>query len=251
MGEVLEEREGHRRWLTRPAGVVTVASSCLVAAGGITALIVDRHQISWGDAPTWGATIAAVAAGAAALYQLALTRRQLHEQQEVFTAEFARQVKRDALVDAQLRQAVAAARGLEREQADKVHVRFKRTETVLEPFDLEIHMAVVHNESGRPIRHVIARIEATPASGFVAADRVIGLDTAYVPTTSGYAIRETRQDMRQAIIKHDEMWGFAFERGVDKYPDARMSVEFEDDAELRWRIDHDLSLRRIEKFTEL
>ena len=92
-----------------------IVVGCIAVAAGVV-LGVKRHQIDWGDAPTWGAPIAAVLGGTVALYQL-------REQRRAITDEFARQAKRDALLDAQLEQSRAEREAMLRAQAEQVDLK--------------------------------------------------------------------------------------------------------------------------------
>jgi hypothetical protein len=153
-------RRGRRTSATRrsdPASSLAPAS-----APGYRAAV--SSNVNWGDVPTWLATIAAIGGGGVALYQLALARRQLHEQQETIAAEFGRQAKRDELVQAQLKQIQTATVVLSRQQAGQVSLE---PSAVANPNPANSHPSdrvwavIVQNGSQRPIYGVEGWIRPT------------------------------------------------------------------------------------------
>jgi hypothetical protein len=78
------------------------------------------HQVAYGDVPTWLTFTVVVIGLPATLYQLYLQRRQLASQQAVIEGEVARNKRRDALLDGQLRELEQRAVVTERAQAEQV-----------------------------------------------------------------------------------------------------------------------------------
>jgi hypothetical protein len=111
-----------RRWLTarRSAAVVGGAALLALACWWLRWRESHGHHPSWGDVPTWLTFVAAELGVPFAIYQFNQQRTQLKEQQAAIADEFARQAKRDELLDEQLRQARSANRALTRQQAEQI-----------------------------------------------------------------------------------------------------------------------------------
>ena len=94
--------------------------------------------INWGDAPTWLAVAVASVGGWIAL-------RQLRDQQDV--------IRRQTIQ-------------LERQQAEQIGFSWESAKQINETIDDPIWMGVVRNDSRRPIRDVICRIQPGPGQDF-------------------------------------------------------------------------------------
>lgn len=204
------------------------------------------HTPNYGDLPTW-LTFAAAAVGIPfAAYSFVLQRRQLTEQQRTIAEEFARQKKRDELLDVQLEQTRAAGRAMVRAQAEMIDLVFDTWETETDqvdgygdpvPGDL-LHLARVTNKSSRPIWEVRCRLQKTSSSPDVPAVSVgryqaDPIGRYWMPPTSGESA---------ALIRPGGEHGFVFDAKISETASARMYVTFTDDAGNRWKIDHDLHL---------
>jgi len=206
------------------------------------------HHPAYGDIPTWLTFAAAVLGIPFALYQLRMQRRQLAEQQKTIADEFARQQKRDQLLDAQLEQTRAAHRVLIRSQADLVDLVFdtweaptEETTPVGDPAVGELfHMARVVNNSSRPIRDVSCRLKKHHTALSDPALKV-GEFTSRVPF-EGMEVFSPEPAETAALIRPGKEFGFVFGTTVSDAPNALMYVTFIDDAGTRWRIGHDLRL---------
>ncbi len=103
-----------------------------------------------------------------------------------------------------------------------------------------VHMAVVGNGSGRPIRDVVCRIKPHPVRGY-------DWEAAVVAELAGRPpFRNPRQAGQAPLIRAGQTFGFRFPFPFGDHPDARMKVRFTDDAGLHWQIDHDLHLEKLE-----
>jgi hypothetical protein len=177
-----------------------------------------EFNVNLGDLPTW---LGVVAASVAAIF----VYLQLRSQQR----EIARQV------------AV-----LERQQANDIDVR-RETIPVTGTTDKKgaanaiFHWGVaVENTSRRPIRNVVAKIQASPDVGL--ADAV---KAGFANRHSGMIDFRERSEIH--LMRADNKCGFFFDFPVGKFHEARMVVRFDDDAGLSWQIDQDLHLQKIKQ----
>lgn len=239
-----------------------------IIGGVVVVLVVARliltyeehhgHQPNWGDAPTWFTFVAAALGVPFAGYQF-------YQQRKTFSEEIARQVKRDALLDEQLVQALATKTALLRQQAEDINLIFSEEPSRLEMEEWQnapkpalplkitnlapvtlVHSARVHNASRRPIRDVVCWIEPDPKQGPQEADWVGSMVTYNFNNHPSRGLGEVHRNHRVPLIRRDDEYSFIFEVAAEKHPDARIAAEFTDDAGHRWRIDHDLSLTRID-----
>ena len=161
---------GMKKWAAQirrlPWRVPTIT---FLIAASVASLVVLRHETNWGDLPTW---LTALTAGLAAWFalgqlrvqskQLEDQRRQIEQQQQQINAELKNQVKRDAILDEQLKQAKVATAAIVRQQAQQVDLSFSTTSRGPSSTNWSndnYHVADVANNSGRPIRNVTCYIE--------------------------------------------------------------------------------------------
>jgi hypothetical protein len=198
---------------------------------------------NWGDIPTWLAVGVATVGGGVALSQL-------RQQQEVIKGEFERNKDRDDLMDRQRRELQANEESRQRAQAGNVD------------FDLWLPQAVqvlssppftpaptvilsVENKSARPIRNIVCRIGSD--DGAQPAD---GVGSMLQPATNRPAYQRLMNptaSQRLPMIRAGERYGFLFhsENPQDVEPHEYVT-RFTDDAEVRWKLDGDMRLARVE-----
>ena len=58
---------------------------------------------------------------------------------------------------------------------------------------------------------------------------------------------EDADGSRVSLIRADQAYGFVFPFDIHDHRMARISARFTDDAGLRWQIDHDLHLEKLEQ----
>lgn len=111
-----------------------------------------------------------------------------------------------------------------------------------------VSLCAVENLSKRPVRDVRAFIRTAGVEGVSQPSTVADLNGV----NQGLHLRQRRvehprEDDRQALLRWDEACVFVFPFSVNEFSGAEMSVEFTDDAGLRWRIDCDLHLERLDE----
>ena len=154
--------------------------------------------------------------------------------------------------DAATAQVMAQEEMAERQQASAVKLTVQHIggagAGVLPPESAQlVHMAVVGNESSRPIRNVACRITPKGQASRLAAvvgqlmeyniaSNVIGEQLVYMENTDHWR-----------LVPAGLRCGFVFPFDVDRYPKVQMEARFADDAGMDWEIDHDLRLLMLEK----
>jgi hypothetical protein len=209
----------------------------VVVGLGVLALLILGHttgRVGWGDTATWVAAIGGISAFFVGVRQLTLQRRQLAEQEDTIAKEYERQAKRDELLDAQLDQVRAQYRATLRAQAEQVEL----AQAVNTSSGVRLYFAQVSNRSSRPIRDVAGWIRPS-------------FDLSAEPARSAGNNGESSAETVLALVRGGAHCAFTFEVHADEYSRAEVFVEFADDAGLRWRLDHDLSLTQIADFTPL
>lgn len=208
------------------------------------------HHPAYGDVATWLTFVAAAVGIPFAVYQFALQRRQLADQQKAITDEFSRQQKRDRLLDEQLKEIELRGRIIERQQAEKIGLTFTTTVDDWAPEGWQkipggYHIAVVANDSHRPIWNVRCRISPEGGQGGTGSEQVGRFkETGVAAMHRSGVFTDLARTMALELIRPGDAWGFMFSISAQQYPQARMSVLFTDDADIEWRIDHDLHLGR-------
>ena len=198
-------------------------------------------MVDWGDVPTW------VTAGVALLALVAAVR--------AYQDQSAGLKKQAEAVEMQRQQLEAQTRLQEREQADPVDVQVRAYDgaqaTVL-PRDKgeQVHMVVVINNSNRPIRFVVPKVEPGDGNwkgtqGAKIADVLgemtpIGVGSARVDAFE-FKARTGVMPLLRAGHKAAFAWGLT----VLARPSIRSCVRFTDDAGLVWEVDSFLHLQKL------
>jgi hypothetical protein len=121
------------------------------------------HSVNWGDVPAWLAVVVATGGRTIALIQL-------RQQGNVLKGEVERNKRRDELLDGQLRELQQRTEVEERKQAEAVEFSWQPAQPLAgasaETADDSVWMAVVQNDSRRPIRDVVCRIQPDPVQDF-------------------------------------------------------------------------------------
>jgi hypothetical protein len=102
-------------------------------------------------------------------------------------------------------------------------------------------MAIVTNESGRPIRNVACEIEAPGQGPQPAIRRGPFVSSGFEP---GKHVPLVSEGSRTSLIRITESYAFVFALAYG-HPGARISARFTDDGGLYWQIDHDLHLEKL------
>jgi hypothetical protein len=197
--------------------------------------------IQWGDFPAWALAVIALAALIAAVLayrkeadaarklaeQVDLQREQLKDQQEANR-------KQAEVMNAQLREMAQRAQTYERQQADHINLKWARNTD-------DTYLAILMNESSRPIRNAVCQIEEAPGQGLQHAIRV----GPFKPSTRGKHNLFATGGSRVPLIRISESYGFEFALDYG-HPGAQVTARFTDDAGLYWQIDHDLHLAMLD-----
>jgi len=186
-------------------------------------------MVAWGDVPTWLAVAGGTVGGFAALRQLSMQREQLRDQQEVITGQ---------------------ARLLERQQASQVRVspgKISGAETAVLPANsvLLVHMAVVANDSGRPIRNVVCRITPEGQASRLAAVCGELMNWQIASGAAGQVLGRMDRRDHWRLVPAGLRCAFVFPFDVEAYPKVETETRFADDAGVDWEIDHDLRLVKL------
>ncbi len=154
--------------------------------------------------------------------------------------------------DAATAQVLAQAEMAERQQASEVKLTVQRIggagAAVLPPESVQlVYMAVVANESGKPIRNVACRI--TPEGRAPRLAAVVGQLMEYNVASNviDEALVHKENTDHWRLVPGGLRCGFVFPFDVDGYPKVQMEARFADDAGMDWEIDHDLRLLKLEK----
>jgi hypothetical protein len=149
-------------------------------------------------------------------------------------------------------QVLAQAKSAERQQASTVKLVPARIggagAGVLPPESVQlVHMAVITNESGRPIRNVACRI--TPEGQAPRLAAVVGQLMEYHVASNvvdeALVYRENTDHWR--LVPAGLRCGFVFPFDVEGYPKVQMEARFADDVGVNWEIDHEQHLLKLEK----
>ena len=261
------ERKRDFSWLTNPR-VLTLCVGCLFAGFLVGLLIFGSPwhlPPAWGDIPTWITAIATVGLLGGAIFtafyafnafreqskavrdqaaMLKLQSEQLDEQREINKLQ-SRDLGESLNERARLRLLA------EREQADKIVLRMTSapfpnySEEDVPAFDVPVgktvHMALVANESRRPIRRVACEYGDLTA---VIAGRLADEQ----PRVPGSRLRLVGAIpvSSASVIRGGETYGFAFELESNHMPFSRGVARFTDDAGLHWQLDEDLHLEKLD-----
>jgi len=113
-----------------------------------------------------------------------------------------------------------------------------------------VHMAVISNESGRPIRDVACRItpEGRPPSLAAVVGRLMAYNVA--PNVVDEVLAHQQKTDRWRLVPARLRCGFVFPFDVAEHPKVRMEARFADDADVHWEIDHDQRVLKLEERDE-
>jgi hypothetical protein len=210
--------------------VGALAALALVAGAAIGFLWhAPGHSSAWDEVRNW-LTFAVIFVGlGAALLQLELQRRQLGVLQRDLT-------QREQI--------------LERQQANYVMVELKSwtgtgSGTLAPGSNSLVFLAVVTNESDRPIRKVVARLEITGEPPALATRLGQVVERPMFQAATATQFNTFGDGDCFAVIRARTSGGFAFPRAVDLGLGAQVTARFTDDADLHWQIGHDLHLERL------
>jgi hypothetical protein len=184
------------------------------------------HSVAWGDVPTWLAFVVVFIGLPAALLQLNMQRIQLREQQH--------ELREHRLL-------------VERQQANKVNITRDRSDSTPATYSAtgQVWMAVITNDSERPIRDVASRIQLVQG-GPLLGDARIGQLIPMPAVQGGRAFQDRSAENKVVIIRINHSYGFAFSVGSDEYPMAQVTARFTDDVGLHWQLDQDLHLKKLD-----
>jgi hypothetical protein len=201
--------------------------------------------VNWGDVPTWATAGVALLAliGAAFAYryqaeQIKLQRQQLADQQKATKLAATTIAEQNRLQ--------------ERQQADAIEFSWQPTDPLAalpgENSSQRLWTGVVQNDSHRPIRDVVCRIQPHPSQDFSWGSRLVAeiVELQPGPGDPALAFGQLRPGDRRQLIRAGGKSGFQTSFQVADHGAARMKVRFTDDAGLYWEIDPDLHLARLE-----
>ena len=162
----------------------------------------------------------------AALLQLNMQRIQLREQQH--------ELREHRLI-------------FERQQADKVNLTRDHSDATPASYSApgQVWMAVITNDSERPIRDAASRIQLIQGGPLLSGAR-IGELIPMVTAQGGRVFQDRSIENKVAVIRSSHSYGFAFSAGVDEHPAAQVTVRFTDDVGLHWQLDQDLHLKKLD-----
>ena len=111
-------------------------------------------------------------------------------------------------------------------------------------------MLVVTNGSKRPVRDVVARIEAIPVGTTTWHDKfadntgdVIAGEIASAAKVDTF--KPGDHGSKIAVLRAGQRAGFVWNFTVARYPSPRFTLRFADDNEVDWEIDNDLRLVKL------
>jgi hypothetical protein len=154
--------------------------------------------------------------------------------------------------DAATAQVLIYAEMTERQQASEVKLAVRPISGAgagaLPPESTQlVHMAIVTNDSPRPIRNVVCRITLQRFTSRLAA--VVGQLTEYkiASNVTDEALVNKENTDRSSVIPPGARFGFVFPFDLGQYPKVLMAVRFTDDSGVDWEIDHELRLSKLVK----
>lgn len=176
--------------------------------------------------------------------QLDLQAQQLHDQREINALQ-----AKDLLES--LRERARQRQVAEREQADKVVLRMSAIPFPRDPeedvsdFDVApgevVHMAVVQNESRRPIQNVACRYAGRSA---VVVGRLV--DPQHSAPGEPPRLIDWLPRSSARVIRAGQTYGLAFELNSHRVPIGEGGeARFTDDAGLHWQLDENLHLKQL------
>lgn len=237
--------------ISLPAGIAGILAATRVLAGSFP---------NWGDVPTWATAAVALAALIAAGFAyrtqaqaLAKQAEQLELQRTALTDQQQANARQAEIVAAQLREMQQRAEAYERQQAEAVTVSPSRWQGrvpgIRQDAGPSVYSVKVHNGWHRPVRSVSACMQRTADDG-LSPSSLVGLLVETAPAFAGQPavthFAEPTESPRWPVLRAGETVEFVFHYDVERHPGARMTVRFTDDAGLRWQVDHDQSLAKLD-----
>jgi hypothetical protein len=226
----------------RALATLAFAIGCVIGAAAGYGWHAPGRPQTWDDIRTWFAFVAVIVGVPVAIYQLSLQRRQLAGQQAVLEGEVQRNVRRDQLLDGQLRELEQRSLVAERAQAEAVS--FELTDSAGE---VSVYMVNVTNSSSRPIRNIVCRVLSGGGGPAQAADSYGQLvDWAPGGEVLQRVVVHGEEGSCLPLLRPGLIFAFTFGIGRADCPDATAVARFTDDAGLHWELGHDLHLVKIE-----
>jgi hypothetical protein len=180
--------------------------------------------------------------------QVDLQRDQLKDQKTV-------NAKQIEVLDTQLIEMQRRTEAIERQQANEITLTRRGFSGAVPRLRSsaggDVHMAVVENESRRPVRHVVCRISPGVPGDLMHEAAMVGWMVNRPPglmpqRDPQYDVLEGQaQDTKVSLIRAGDRAAFVFAYEVSQYP-GLMTLRFTDDARLHWQIDPDLHLQKLD-----
>lgn len=147
------------------------------------------------------------------------------------------------------------AGALERQQADEISMlpwtidgaqALVLSDDATEP----VHMLVVTNGSKRPIRNVVAKIEATPVGATAKHNKLADNTGEVIAVQIASAVKADtfkpgEHGSKIAVLRGGQRAAFVWNFTVTRYPNPSFTLRFTDDNDLDWEIDKDLRLAKL------
>lgn len=203
-------------------------------------------SINWGDFPTWLTGVATIVAAVAAIVGARAAFSQLKSQRNEIERQGAEQARLAELQTKQLGQLEQQALLSRRSQAEQVYIERQAHMTGFGERD----GIILHNDSGRPIREVAARVivvETSRTPTTVDGSMVRPEAHRLSPFTGDPGSAEPDEDPEKPIRligRHKKayiVWSYA----PGAFPVLNVLVRFSDDADVRWQVDKDMHLTEV------
>jgi hypothetical protein len=218
------------KWV-KSVRVIGLAIGCALGGFLLAALIFGKPwhlPPDWGDIPTWLAVVVATFGGWVALTQL-------RQQAGILEGEVMRNVKRDELLDGQLRDLQERSAAWRRVQADDVDLTWIRGNAASGSY------AEVTNNSRRPITAVACRFRPGNRSADLSSVDVLDVGRFEVdgPVRKTYLAMEGVSPAGPVpVLRREAAAAFKFAQEREFPSKGRMIVRFTDDAGVSWELDH-------------
>lgn len=107
----------------------------------------------------------------------------------------------------------------------------------------DFHAAKVINDSGRPIRDVVCRLQ-TSQGGDMYPAKLVGRVVTPADAQVMRRFTDQAEDDKIRLVRAGQIFGFVFP--VDTNRQAILTLRFTDDAGLYWQVDDDLHLEPLD-----
>jgi hypothetical protein len=215
-------------WLKdwRAAGAAGVVAGFVI---GLLLFYEPWHlRPAYGDLATWLLVVLGAIGGFAALRQLGILQKQVSEEAE-------RNVKRDELLDKQLKEAEAREAAGLRKQAEDVNASY-----AVGPDDV---FGYVNNDSPRPITDITCNVMSKANAALIASPDSSAQVVISHGSSAGSVQRRTMEIPvdeqpvpRYKVLRPGERCRFTFD-GLTLVEDHIVVAWFTDDAGIRWQLD--------------